>query len=86
MNDKEREAFRAAFEFYSKWRDTVMETDEQWEKFEDDVKAYLKEQDVEHCPLAWRLINAVLETFNDLYRDGMKPLPADYFGRDDLST
>ena len=86
MNDKEREAFRAAFEFYAKWRDTVMETDEQWAAFEEDVKQYLKEQDVENCPLAWRLINAVLETFNDLYRDGMKPLPADYFGRDDLST
>ena len=86
MNDKEKEAFRAAFEFYAKWRDTVMETDEQWAAFEEDVKKYLKEQDVENCPLAWRLINAVLETFNDLYRDGMKPLPADYFGRDDLST
>ena len=86
MTDNEQKAFRMVFTFCEKWRDTVMETDEQWEKFEDDVKAYLKEQDVANNPLAWRLINAVLETFNDLYRDGMKPLPADYFGRDDLST
>ena len=27
---------------------------------------------------------AVLDTLNDLYKNGMKPMPADYFGRDDL--
>ena len=27
---------------------------------------------------------AVLDTFNDLYRDGAKPMPANYFGREDL--
>lgn len=85
MNDKEERAFRAAYALYAKWRDTVFETEEQWKTLADDVGTFAKEQDIDNNQLAWHLLNAILETMNDLYKGGMKPMPANYFGRDDLS-
>jgi hypothetical protein len=35
-------------------------------------------------PLGFRLLEAVLETFSDMYRDGKKPEMQNYFGRTDL--
>ena len=35
-------------------------------------------------PLGFRLLEAVLETFSDMYRDGKKPALQNYFGRTDL--
>ena len=84
MNDKEKAAFRAAFLFYDKWREIVIETQAQWDALAEDVGAYAKENDIDNCPIAWNLIVAVLETINDLYHDGRKPGPANFFGRDDL--
>ena len=86
MNENEEKAFRAAYLLYAKWRETIFETDEQWQTLSDDVGAFAKEQDIDHNPLAWRLLMAILEAMNDLYKGGMKPMPAGYFGRDDLST
>lgn len=82
MNEKERNAFRMSVEFYTKWRETVIERDEQWQEFAADVGRFAKEADVDNCPLAGHLLTAIVETFNDLYRDGRKPMPAGFFGRD----
>ena len=49
-----------------------------------DVEKLGLDLDIGHNPLGWHLMNAVLDTFNDLYKNGMKPVPAGYFGRDDL--
>lgn len=84
MNDNETKSFRLVFEFYRKWRETVIETDEQWAEFAGGVGALGVLLDIDHNPLGWHLMNAVLDTFNDLYKDGVKPMPAGYFGRDDL--
>ena len=84
MNENEEKAFKKAFEFYQYWRETVIETDEQWEQLAKDVSMYVHVMDVDHNPLAARLLTAVLDTLNDLYKGGMKPMPAGYFGRDDL--
>ena len=84
MNEIEERAFRTAYMLYSKWRETIFETDEQWQTLAEDVGTFAKEQDVDNNQLAWHLINAILETMNDLYKNGMKPMPANYFGRDDL--
>lgn len=84
MNENEERAFKAAYCFYAKWRETVIETDEQWQALADDVGRFARETDVDHCQLAGRLLTAILDTLNDLYRGGMKPMPAGYFGRDDL--
>jgi len=84
MNDKETKSFQIVFGFYEKWRSVVIETDEQWNEFAKDIGAMGVLLDIDHNPLGWHLMNAVLATFSDLYKDGMKPMPANYFGRDDL--
>lgn len=86
MNEKEEVAFRIIITFYAKWRETIIETDAQWTELSEDVGKLGRELDIDHNPLGWHLMNAVLDTFNDLYSNGMKPMPANYFGRDDLST
>lgn len=86
MNDAEVNAFRIVYQFYAKWREIVIETQDQWNKFAQDVGQMGRDLGIDHNPLGWHLMEAVLETINDLYKDGMKPMPAGYFGRDDLST
>lgn len=86
MNEAETRIFQKIFSFYEKWRNTVIETDEQWNRFADEVGLLGKDPDVNGSPLGWNLLTAVLDTFNTLYKNGMKPMPAGYFGRDDLST
>ena len=84
MNENEENAFRAAYMFYERWRETVIETDEEWKLLAEDVGLYVRNTDADHNILAGHLLTAVLDTLNDLYKDGMKPMPAGYFGRDDL--
>lgn len=86
MNDQEENAFRLVYMFYKKWRETIIETQEQWDQFAEDVGQLGRDLDIDHNQLGWHLMEAALETFNDLYKYGMKPMPAGYFGRDDLST
>ena len=82
MNEQEQNAFRLVYGFTSKWRETVIETDEQWDQFAKDVGEICAGN--HENKLLWLLMTAALDYFSDLYRNGMKPLPADYFGRDDL--
>ena len=82
MSEMEEKALRTACEFYQKWREIVIETEEQWIAWAQDLTASFRP--VYGCPLGHRLMEAIFETFSDLYKNGMKPLPADYFGRDDL--
>lgn len=82
MNENEDRAFGLVYNFYKKWRETVIETEEQWNAFSADV-GELSAQ-IGDFRLGWHLMYGVLDTFNDLYRDGAKPMPANYFGREDL--
>ena len=84
MNEKEKQSFRLVFEFLEKWRGTVIETEEQWAQLADDTGKLGRDLDIDHNPLGWHLMYGMLETFNDLYKDGRKPVPSGYFGRDDL--
>lgn len=84
MNEKEEKAFKLAYAFFQKWRETVLEKEEQWEEFVEDVGKFALDADIMHCPLAAHLLVAITDTFNDLYKNGMKPMPAGYFGREDL--
>ena len=82
MSEKEKEAFRLAFKFYEKWRSVVIETVGQWEAFGEDYgRTFAPVMD---CPLGDALAQAVADAFSAMYRGGMKPVPANYFGRDDL--
>ena len=84
MNETESGIFRKIIAFYDKWRNEIIETDEQWNRFADDVGILGRDPEINGNPLGWNLVTAVLETFNTLYNGGMKPLPANYFGRDDM--
>ena len=83
MNEAEENAFRIVYQFYSKWRETVIETQEQWDQFSMEVGEIGRQT---NTLIGWNLLEAALDTFTALYKDGMKPMPAGYFGRDDLST
>ena len=34
--------------------------------------------------LGWKLLMAAIDAISDMYKNGRKPMPAGYFGRDDL--
>ena len=82
MNELEQKAFEVAARFYAKWREDIIETDDQWMAFAEDFRAAFSE--VISCPIGEHLSVAVFSAFSDLYRNGKKPMPANYFGRDDL--
>ena len=84
MNEKEKASFRLVYEFYQKWRETILETQEDYDLFAEDVGRLARDLDIDHNPLGWHLMYAAVEALSDLYRDGRKPVPANYFGRDDL--
>ena len=84
MNELEERSFRTVLMFYRKWRETIIETDEQWIQFGREAGKMAMELDFEHNPLGARLIDAVMMSIGDLYKNGMKPLPAGYLGRDDM--
>jgi hypothetical protein len=82
MNELEQRAFEVAARFYAKWRENIIETDEQWMAFAEDFRETFAP--VSSCPIGLHLSTAVFIAFSDLYRNGKKPMPANYFGRDDL--
>ena len=83
MNENEERAFRTAYEFYSRWRETVIEDDD-WERFGQDVGSTAKAMQEHYSILGVHLLTAVVEAIGDLYKDGMKPIPAGYIGREDI--
>ena len=84
MSENEERTFRIVFNFYRKWRDVIIEKDEQWVEFAREAGEMGIALDFEHNPLGARLMDAVMMAINDLYKNGMKPMPAGYFGRDDI--
>ena len=84
MSDKEKHAFRLVFDWYKKWREVIITTDEQWNEFADSVGNLARDLDVDHSPLGSHLMMAVIDTINDLYKDGKQPVVCNYFGREDL--
>ena len=84
MTENEEKSFKICFDFYSKWRECVIETDEQWETFAQDTGRMAAALAAVPCPLGQHLLEAVLDSINDLYKNGMKPVATNYFGRDDL--
>lgn len=84
MNENEEKTFQIAYQFFAKWRETVIETDEQWNEYAQDMTGMAVAMDIANNPLGLHMLTAIGDTFNDLYRGGMKPMPANYFGRDDI--
>ena len=84
MTDNEEKSFKLCYQFYSRWREITIETDKQWEDFAEDVGRLAADLSAVPCPLGQHLLEAVLDSINDLYKNGMKPVVAGYFGRDDI--
>ena len=82
MNEQEELAFRTVYQFLSKYRETILETDEQWLAYGKDVGRVCGELNGNR--LGQFLLGAVIEYINVLYKNGMKPLPENYFGRNDM--
>lgn len=78
MNEREKEAFRICYEFYLKIRENPIKTQAGWDDFAKEVGDICEKLDISHNPLGWHLINAILETIGDLYKDGKIPLPDNY--------
>ena len=84
MNEFEEAAFRLCYGFYAKWREEIIETDDQYKALAEDVGKLAAALGEHQTPIGQRLFEAVLDGLSDLYAGGMKPVPANYFGREDL--
>jgi len=84
MNESEKRSWMIAAGFYDRWRGTIIETDEQWLTFSEDLRQLAADLDSVNSLIGQHLFNAIVDTFNELYQNGMKPVPANYFGRDDF--
>lgn len=82
MPEEDAKIFGEAYKLYEKWRGTDIHTLDQWCQLTNEMYD-LVEKHVD-SRLALRLAIGIMDTFDDLYRDGQKPPMPDYFGRSDL--
>lgn len=82
MPERDREIFAKACRIYETWRGVVLGSPEQWARVTEDLARLAAEYP--DSALALRLAIGLMETFEDLYRDGKVPEIADYFGREDF--
>lgn len=82
MPEEDAKIFAEAYNLFDKWRGTEIHTLDQWCQLTNEVYDFV----VEHVEsrLALRLAIGIMDTFDDLYKDGQKPPMPDYFGRSDL--
>ena len=84
MTENEQKSIEISIRFYAKWREITIDTDQQWEAFAEDVGRMVADLSAVPCPLGVHMLEAVLDSINDLYKNGMKPVTVSYFGRADL--
>ena len=84
MTENEEKSIGLCLGFYAKWREDTIETGEQWIAFAEDLQTLAAELDKVQCPIGKHLFDAVVSSFDDLYRNGMKPVKVGFFGRSDL--
>ena len=82
MPEEDGKTFYDIYQLYEKWRGIEINTIDLWMAVTNELYDFV----VSHgsSPLAVRLAIGVMDTFDDLYKDGLKPAIADYFGRSDL--
>lgn len=84
MTENEEKSVQICIRFYSRWREITIDTDKQWEAFAAEVGQLAADLSAVPCPLGQHLFEAVLDSINDLYKNGMKPVAVGYLGRDDM--
>ena len=82
--DEDGRIFGEAYKLYDKWRHVTLETEEHWANFAQDVLKFADRNNWRENALTNRLALAIMDAFNDMYKDGQKPPVLDYFGRSDL--
>ena len=84
MPEEDGRIFQDFFTIYSKYRSLIITHDEEWEALNAELAACATIHHWQTNPLAWHLYDAILSTFNDLYRNGAQPVLASFLGREDL--
>ena len=82
MPEEDAKIFAEAYQLYEKWRGVEIRTPEQWLQVTGEFHGLVCRH--EGSQLALRLAIGLMDTFDDLYRDGAVPAVAGYFGRSDL--
>ena len=82
MPEEEAQIFGEAYRLYEKWRSVKMTAPEQWQQMTEELHGFVCRHP--ESRLALRLAIGIMETMDDLYRNGKTPEFADYFGRSDL--
>ena len=83
MPEQDEKIFGEVYEIYNKYRWKKMELEELI-FLSSDLANIAQKYGFKKNPLAWHLTNAILDVFDDLYRDGKVPEVPDYIGRSDL--
>ena len=83
MPEQDEKIFGEVYEIYNKYRWKQMEREELI-FLSSDLANIAQKYGFKKNPLAWHLTNAILDVFDDLYRDGKVPKVPDYIGRSDL--
>lgn len=78
MNDREKETFRILYEFYLEIRENPIRDQAGWDKLAERVGQLSIQLDIDHNPLGWHMLVAIMDTLNDLYKDGKIPMPDGY--------
>ena len=83
MPEGDSTLFRDAYEVWKKWRGKIISPWE-WEQVYQDICKVANDHDWKNNPLALHLCSALVDTFDDLYRDGKTPVLAGFIDRGDL--
>ena len=83
MPEQDEKIFGEVYEIYNKYRWKKMEREELI-FLSSDLANIAQKYGFKKNPLAWHLTNAILDVFDDLYRDDKVPEVPDYIGRSDL--
>lgn len=84
MPEEDGKIFQEAFGIYNKYRWEEIKTPERWKELMDEIRDFAVRYRYAENVLAVHMSCMLIDTFNDLYKDGKKPVIPDYFGRNDL--
>lgn len=84
MPESDGKTFQDFFNIYQKYRSLIIMYDEEWEALISELSACAVLHNYENNPLTWYLYEAIIKTFDEMYRNGKQPALASFLGRDDL--
>ena len=82
MPEEDGKIFGEAYRIYEKWRSVEIDSPEEWIMITQELQAFVARNPAN--PLALRLATGIMDTLDDLYRNGKKPQICSYTGRSDL--